>query len=52
MTLMMRDEEMVEKGLKRVARNMMHAGEPIERIVLFTGEDEDTVQEWLEEDDD
>ena len=52
MTLMMRDEEMVEKGLKRVARNMMHAGEPIERIVLFTGEDEDTVQEWLEEDED
>ena len=48
----MRDEEMVEKGMQKMALNMRRNGFSLEDIVRASGEDEETVQEWFEEDDD
>ncbi|MBR0171335.1 MAG: Rpn family recombination-promoting nuclease/putative transposase [Lachnospiraceae bacterium] len=50
MTLMMRDEEMVEKGMRKMALKLRSEGVALDVIARAAGEDEETIQEWLEED--
>lgn len=52
MTLMMRDEEMVEKGMKKMAINMYNEGDSLEHIAKVAQETIETIQEWLDEMDD
>ena len=52
MTLMMRDEEMVEKGMRRMALKLYGEGVSLDVIARAAGEDEETIQEWLDEDED
>lgn len=52
MTLMMRDEEMVEKGMKKMAINMYNEGDSLEHIAKVAQETVETIQEWIDEMDD
>ena len=52
MTLMMRDEEMVEKGKREMAIEMFNEGDPLEKIARVAHETIETIQEWIDEMDD